>query len=249
VNSVDHLIAIAAKEKGYHEGPENLTKYGKWYDPRFKHVAWCDMFVSWCANQAGLSKVVGRYALCRDHANWFQAHGRWGAKPRRGAIVFFHMPGGHDGINHVGIVAEVLADGGVVTWEGNSGDRVAKVVRRAHRVGYGYPAYPDHPAITSPPPPAKVPAFPLPAGWSYGPASAAHSVTGHSGPASYRAGLKTWQQRMLTRGWSGIGTADGYYTDRTAKVARQFQKEKHLHIDGGIGPETWRAAWTTKITG
>jgi hypothetical protein len=245
MRSVDRLIAVAEQERGYREGPNNKTKYGKWFDPRFEHVMWCDMFVSWCADQVGLSKVVGRFALTRTHANWFKSHDRWSGHPHRGAIVFFHMPTGHPGINHVGIVERVLDDGGIVTIEGNAGDKVARVTRRAHIVGYGHPDYPDDNAKIK----TEVPPFPLPTGWWYGPASAGpHSVTGTHGPASYRDGLKTWQRRMLVRGWTDIGKPEGVYNQQTAKVARQFQEEKHLHVDGGIGIETWKAAWTAPIT-
>ncbi|WP_433293661.1 CHAP domain-containing protein [Actinoplanes sp. CA-030573] len=249
MNAVDRLIAVAEKERKlkYHEGKNGYTKYGDWFAPKFEHAAWCDMFVSWCADQCGLSKVVGRYASCTAHAKWFQAHDHWGRKPRRGAIVFFHMPSGHKGPNHVGIVERVLDDGGIVTIEGNSSDKVARNVRRSHIVGYGYPQYPDGGGSSLS---VKVPAFPLPKDFYYGPAKKGpHPVTGHSGPASYREGLKKWQRRMLVRGWGGIGTADGFYSGRTDKVASQFQKEKGLYIDGLIGPDTWKAAWTKPITG
>ena len=61
-------------------------------------------------------------------------------------------------------------------------------------------------------------------------------------------GLKMWQQRMLDRGWSGIGAADGRYGPKTEKVVRQFQKSKGLGVDGKIGPGTWAAAWTEPVT-
>jgi hypothetical protein len=68
-------------------------------------------------------------------------------------------------------------------------------------------------------------------------------------PDKYDGNVKTWQQRMLDRGWSGIGTADGYFGDDTRTVVRAFQQEKNLGVDGIIGPKTWAAPWTAAVTG
>jgi len=246
MNAAATLIATAENELGYEEGRNNYSKYGKWFDPRFSHELWCDMFVSWCAAQVGLSNVVGRFAWTPSHANWFRAKHQWGTSPRAGAIVFFQFPDGPDRISHVGIVKSVLADGGIVTIEGNVPDRVKRLVRRANIVGYGYPAYRGS---TLPAPVGEVPAFPLPPGWWYGPASGGpHAVTGYDPPRAYRDGLQAWQRRMQVRGWRQIGKAEGLYNDRTADVCRQFQRQKGLEVDGEIGINTWRAAWTTPIT-
>ncbi len=247
MNAVDTLIKVAEGQLGYHEGANNHTKFGDWYAKGFGYEPWCAMFVSWCADKANLSKEVGRFAYTPSQADWFKSQRNWGTKPRRGAIVFFHMPGGANRINHVGIVTQVLGGGRVRTIEGNTGDKVGNQIRKAYIVGYGYP---DYPLAANPPDPTNdVPAFPLPGGWWYGAASSgSHAVTGKTGPASYGDGLRTWQQRMIVRGWNAIGKADGIYGDDTAAVTRQFQQEKNLHIDGGIGIETWKAAWTRDIT-
>lgn len=55
-----------------------------------------------------------------------------------------------------------------------------------------------------------------------------------------------WQARMKKRGWDIA--ADGDYGDRSEQVCRAFQREKHLHIDGVLGPKTWRMAWEAPIT-
>ena len=62
----------------------------------------------------------------------------------------------------------------------------------------------------------------------------------------HRADLKRWQAQMRKRGWSL--TADGLYGPTTAKVARQFQKEKGLSVDGLIGAATWAAAWNSPVS-
>lgn len=92
----------------------------------------------------------------------------------------------------------------------------------------------------------QAPAFPLPHRWAFGPKSGPNWQV--SGYYSHRSDLRRWQARMLARGWVGLGSADGLYGTRTARVARQFQNEKGLHVDGLIGKDTWDAAWTAPIT-
>lgn len=91
-----------------------------------------------------------------------------------------------------------------------------------------------------PPVVVKVPAFPLPVGWYFGPKSGPAICI--SGYYSHRADLKAWQTKMKSRGWT-IGT-DGLFGDETARIARQFQAEKHLSVSGLINSHTWTAAWT-----
>ena len=159
----------------------------------------------------------------------------------------------------------------------SNGGRVARRVRRPGQVRYvirprwgkatGVPsggASVPAPKPKPKPSASKAPAFPLPrkkgAMYYYGPKSGPRtSVSGHQrntgAPGDvvmqagkwYSKGLKMWQQRMLDRGWSGIGKADGRYGPKTEKVVRQFQKSKGLGVDGKIGPGTWAAAWTEPV--
>jgi len=65
------FVSIASGEVGYTEGTGNITKYGEWYG--LDGNPWCAMFVSWCANQAGiLNSIVPKYALCSAGANWYK---------------------------------------------------------------------------------------------------------------------------------------------------------------------------------
>ncbi len=66
--------------------------------------------------------------------------------------------------------------------------------------------------------------------------------------ATYLRGddVRKWQQRMRDRGWQIV--VDGVYGPASANVARQFQAEKHLAVDGIVGPATWAAAWTAPVT-
>ncbi|MDK8345415.1 peptidoglycan-binding domain-containing protein [Brevibacterium sp. UMB1308A] len=67
-----------------------------------------------------------------------------------------------------------------------------------------------------------------------------------SGYHGNRDHLKVWQARMKARGWNI--SADGLYGPRTRAVARAFQREKHLPVDGLIGKATWDAAWDARVT-
>lgn len=105
-----------------------------------------------------------------------------------------------------------------------------------------------HPPTTNPvgdpPGTVKYPAFPLAAnqyfGWQNG---GPNSISGYY---SHRADLQRWQQRMADRGWTI--TDDGYYGTQTESVTKAFQKQKGLTVDGKIGPETWKMAWTAPLT-
>jgi peptidoglycan hydrolase-like protein with peptidoglycan-binding domain len=105
------------------------------------------------------------------------------------------------------------------------------------------------PIITKPKPPVVVPIkpvvvpkivlgkFPLPSGHCFGPRSG--PVWQHSGYANGgdKAGMFVWQRAMKVRGWNI--TVDGYYGSQTEHIARQFQSEKRLTVDGLIGVGTW----------
>jgi peptidoglycan hydrolase-like protein with peptidoglycan-binding domain len=81
-------------------------------------------------------------------------------------------------------------------------------------------------------------AYPLPAGYYYGPYSGpTESISGlgrHD--AQYRAGLAAAQAKLQV-------PADGYYGPYTAHATRQWQTDHHLTVDGLIGPNTWRSLW------
>ena len=114
------MVLVAASQIG-NEGGE---LYWRWYGFS-AHVDWCAVFVSWCADQAGLidNGSMPKFAVCDDGIRWFIEKGRWFNKnisPESGMIIFFDWDG--DGrSDHVGIV-EKCEDGLVCTIEGNSND-------------------------------------------------------------------------------------------------------------------------------
>jgi peptidoglycan hydrolase-like protein with peptidoglycan-binding domain len=101
-------------------------------------------------------------------------------------------------------------------------------------------------AAPPPVPPSHLyPPFPLPDGWYFGPRSGPRESV--SGYYSHRDDLRAWQARMAQRGWRIA--ADGLYGDQTASVARAFQAEKGLAVDGLVGKQTWVAAFVAPLTG
>jgi putative peptidoglycan binding protein len=65
-------------------------------------------------------------------------------------------------------------------------------------------------------------------------------------PSMQGEDVERWQKRMDKRGWD-IPTG-GTYDRPTGAVCEKFQREKDLGVDGVVGRETWRAAWTEPIT-
>lgn len=142
-------------------------------------------------------------------------------------------------------------------------DRLArgKAAPAAGGKGMAKPVAKPAPKPAAKPSCVKAPAFPLPAGYAYGPVDG--SVKCVSGRARnthvpndviqvngrWRSkGLAVWQARMQARGWNiGKDGADGRYGNDTARVVKQFQKNKGLKVDGKIGPATWRAAFELPV--
>lgn len=136
------IVDVAIGEIGNKEQGNNSTKYGKWYG--MDGAPWCHIFVSYCANRAGVSaSVVPKTASTSDGMAWFKKKGLFKYKgkytPKRGDIIYFKSAGA----SHVGIVEKV--SGSVVhTIEGNTSDKVARrnyPLSHAKITGYGVPEY------------------------------------------------------------------------------------------------------------
>lgn len=128
-SAIEKFLAVAEAEVGYLEkksnsqldsktanaGSNNFTKYGAWYG--MNGQPWCDMFVSWCAAQAGVLDIIGKFAYVPSHQNFFDNKGKYYARdkitPKRGDIVFFKNE------SHIGIVKGVSGSY-VKTIEGNT---------------------------------------------------------------------------------------------------------------------------------
>ncbi len=110
---------------GMKEGINNYTEYGSWYGVQ---NMWCAMFVSWCADLAGISgKVIPSHSFTPTGLQWFinrgLAYKRSAVEageycPQPGDIVYFRSERNNNIANHVGIVLGYF-DGFVYTVEGN----------------------------------------------------------------------------------------------------------------------------------
>ncbi|WP_051712539.1 CHAP domain-containing protein [Spirillospora albida] len=146
--AAQRMVSIALSQVGQGE-TNGYSKFGKWYGEKVNarslgKAAWCDMFVSWVGDQAGVTKKVGMFSYTVSHAQWFDGKGRFDRTPRVGDLVFFDWNGGKKiaGIDHVGLVTKVNKNGTVDTVEGNVSDKVQTRTRYMSTiVGFGHPAY------------------------------------------------------------------------------------------------------------
>lgn len=138
------FVAKAASQIGVKESPANSnnTKYGQWYGMNYQ--PWCDMFVSWCANEIGALDLVGKYAYCPYHVDYFKRKGWWldrEAQPQPGDVIFFanKPPNDPNAACHVGIVESRNGSSSVTTIEGNTSlsnnDNGGAVMRRNRTYG------------------------------------------------------------------------------------------------------------------
>ena len=142
-NQASDIVGIATTQVGYYEGDSGYTKYGDWYG--LPYSDWCAMFVSWCANQAGVgTDVFPSFALCSAGADWFISQGQFhyagSYAPQPGDLIFYASYGN---IYHVGLVTG--SDGyNVYSIEGNYNEAVYNVsypLSYGDIMGYATPAY------------------------------------------------------------------------------------------------------------
>ncbi len=138
----DLLLNEMRSHLGLTGRPNLATRwYAMGHGSEYLDAAWCDMFLSFCASKAKIAGVVGEFALCQSHLNWFKRLGLADMKPAKGAIVFFDWDD-DNWADHVGVVESVRADGSFYTIEGNTSDSVARRHRFLRDVqGFGHPAY------------------------------------------------------------------------------------------------------------
>jgi len=153
-NQAIDIVGIAETQVGYGEGGDGYTKYGDWYG--LPYSDWCAMFVSWCANQAGVSTdVFPSFALCSAGADWFINQGRFhyagDYQPQAGDLIFYSSWGD---IYHVGLVTGSDSSN-VYSIEGNYNEAVYNVsysLSYGDILGYATPAYSTAAAAPDPEP-------------------------------------------------------------------------------------------------
>ncbi len=223
------ILSVAQSQIGIKESPRNSNrvKYSQWYGLT---GPWCDMFVSWCANQAGVGNVVGKYAYCPSHVNYFKSKGWWHNaeyKPQPGDIIFFAS---HGTACHVGIVERRNGSYSVTTIEGNtsvsSNDNGGAVMRRVRTYGNPYGSWGilgfAHPPYNNG------------NGRVSAPAARSWLQKGDKGQE-----VKNLQSKLIALGYScGKSGADGDFGTDTLNAVKRFQQNHGLVVDGEAGVNT-----------
>ena len=146
--TASQILRIAQKEIGVKEGWDskngwnNRVKYNDWYathpkikNEAFRATAWCAVFVSWVANQAGvLGTLIPMHAWTPSGLAWFQSRNLvtkgYGAKP--GDIVYFYYAS-MGRVAHVGVV-ERIEGNYIYTIEGNTNTTGARQGNGVYRL-------------------------------------------------------------------------------------------------------------------
>ena len=132
-NARADLVNVALSQLGYHEGDcfaersglngdgnGNFTEFG--YFCRCDSFAWCAMFVTWCARQAGIPEAALAYSRVADPSVFgTDLRAPDSGAPAPGDLVYFR--GSTQTWAHVGIVVRVEAER-FFTVEGNANDMV-----------------------------------------------------------------------------------------------------------------------------
>jgi hypothetical protein len=241
--TVDRALAFLRANENLGEDPagSNHNWITDWYGVQ---GPWCAMTVSRALVEAGFTtdgdtmhidgvttttaKGWAYVPYVRDN---FADAGRYDDTPRPGDLVIFEFDGDNSP-DHVGMVEQVDADGSVWTYEGNHGDRLEHVHRdRTVIAGFCHPPYEGSGAVPMGIAPLSAGTPPFPGCCSLG---------------SVGSAVRQVQQRLRDRGWTI--DADGEFGPGTDAVVRAFQSNKHLEVDGAVGPLTWDALWAVPIS-
>lgn len=157
--TVSCFLEVAKSQKDYKETNDRNTVYTQWFK-KPAGTEWCHMFVSWCADQAGILNTLVPYtASCTQGMKSFQQKGlyhemaelrngtdKYQVKP--GDIVYFLWDGSYNGkstkATHVGIVVSVdlksnklrVAEGNVNGFVRYDNDRNSKLSEN-QVIGFG----------------------------------------------------------------------------------------------------------------
>jgi peptidoglycan hydrolase-like protein with peptidoglycan-binding domain len=220
--------------------------------------AWCGDFVSWVFKQKGVPLpsmqpgIATGFAFCPSAVNFGQQHGvvrpSWDAEP--GDIFLFDWNG--DGVSdHTEIMTGKEGDT-VITVGGNSGPAGGVNQHRWNAPrGVGNNAVlvtlDVSKLVTLGGAPVPTPAPEAPVAVPPGPGAPAWPgrVLILKSPHLCGGDVRQVQQRLIDRGWTVPGGADGDYGPGSAEVITQFQREKGLIVDGQTGPRTWSELFRT----
>lgn len=204
-------------------------KYPNWYNGKKNGFAWCDMFVDWCFLTAfGYKKALellcqpekSAGAGCTYSYNYYKNKGQVGRTPKKGAQIFFGVPGD---FSHTGLVYD-FDNSNVYTIEGNTSNQVAyrQYSRSKSNIYYGYPNYSG--SVNASDASTDIPVSTNDGNLSIG-------MTG--------AAVETMQKMLIKLGYScGSYGADGDFGNYTLAALKKFQTENGLTVDGIYGPKS-----------
>ncbi len=140
-NQAADIVETAKSQLGY-TSENKHTKYNTWFYTVDQAAPWCAIFISWCANEAGIpNSVIGKNALASGFNTYNMENNPFGTRaesfenraPKPGDIAFMDNDG--DGVsNHVGLVTD-SDETYIYTVEGNVMDKVMSL-RYNRKTGY-----------------------------------------------------------------------------------------------------------------
>lgn len=252
--SAKDIIALAEKQIGVKDDPigscnnkYNTAYYGgKVNNPA---LAWCVVFIWWLFRELKASDLFcdgEKMASVPALYAWYKRDGQIVTTPKAGDIVFydFNKNGTPD---HVGVVAEVKSNGGVVAIEGNTsaanqanGGTVQKKTRTKSQI-YGF-ARPKYTTDGKSEFVAEIQkALGVKASGKYNAATLAATVTVSLYKNRTHAVVKVLQKRLKELGYS-VGTIDGIAGPKFVAAVRAYQKANGCIADGIITAkaQTWK---------
>lgn len=216
----DEFVAVAQSQVGVREQGINNVKYNDWYYGR--HVEgsgypWCDVFVSWCANEVGiLDNLVPKKAYVPYTVDWYKAKGLYHTSnytPKKGDLAIFTSQG------HIGIVESY--DGRTHTIEGNKSD----MVKRCDYYTWGsIIGYCEVPFGDSPTPPQPITGLVAEyQRWLNNTYGTGITVDNLWGPATKRASIKALQKEFNAQFGSKLDV-DGYWGPKTKRACPNLKR-------------------------
>lgn len=138
-NMRNDIIGVALTQVGYREGSNNYTKYGVWFGQ--PNAPWCGIFISWCADQAGIpSSIIRRNGIANPKNFGLSYKNGNSYRPQKGDLFFTKS------FSHAGLV--YYTDGDYFyTLEGNTntqGSNGVGVFIRKRKISEHYFSSPNY---------------------------------------------------------------------------------------------------------
>jgi hypothetical protein len=141
------IQAIAIREIGYHEIPQNKVKYWD-INPKYQGQAWCMAFIAWCIREDdNLNPLLKIMETCKYNCGELLKWVNLEASIYTKAIERYALPGmlalydsdGNGRSEHVGIINTRIDNNRVSTIEGNLDNAVKITIRNVSEIIAVYP--------------------------------------------------------------------------------------------------------------